>query len=79
MLTNARWLLTTVLRTLIVQMLWDHFTAIANLDIVVMVKLVKVLVVQFSSIAKCCIHKSNSSNIYHSLYLRDLTSSFWLH
>lgn len=52
MLTNVRWLLTTVLRTLIVQMLWDHFTAIANLDIVVMVKLVKVRVVQFIKYCK---------------------------
>ena len=42
MLTNARWLPTTVLLTPIVQILWDHSSAIANLVILEMVEHVKV-------------------------------------
>ena len=42
MLTNARWLPTTVLLTPIVQILWDHSSAIANLVILEMVEHVKI-------------------------------------
>ena len=42
MLTNALWLLTTVLLTLIVQILWDHSSARVEQDILVMAKHVKV-------------------------------------
>ena len=42
MLTNAPWLPTTVLLTPIVQILWDHSSAITNLVILEMVEHVKV-------------------------------------
>ena len=38
MLTNARWLLTTVPLTPIVQILWDHSSARVEQDILVMAK-----------------------------------------
>ena len=47
MLTNALWLLTTVLLTLVVQILWDHSIARVEQDILVMAKHVKVRAVYF--------------------------------
>lgn len=44
---NARLQPTTAHLMLIAQMLWDHFSARANLDTLVMVKHVKVTVVYF--------------------------------
>ena len=48
-MTNARWTLTIVLLTPIVQILWDRFSAPANLDMLVMVKYVKVIEMHFNS------------------------------